>query len=274
MTNALHQFGQYLTALAQYNSTNGSEGGFAVYSNNLEPGIDETPDFKVGCIGNNSGLGIQGWTSNTVNKFYADFMDREFTNSQNPDNLITASKMCPVLLRLHRLKHMLETQQHYEYHLVGFRTDNNGYKCYLGLRPKVLTSKYANITEMTNWFKDNLIDAMSDADRIRTVQNQREVTIELRISVGPDFVPNLNWPDKSKKYSNIITRAAGPGKAIVFKISFHDNDFERLGTHKFGRFSSKQFGDAMAANAQYRRYLELGYFGRAAQKNYDKESEI
>ena len=280
LTDACMQFLYCLKWLA----TPGQRGaqntfGFVIFINETNPDTatddqEETFDFRIGTT---QGLHPRAWTDNTIRKAYSFLSDEEYERVENPSRIRYVKSYFPILLRMHRLKKDEKAQENYDYSFIGYQEEDarNAMKIYMTLRPKDENSEYAGIREMSDWVIDNIISKIPESQMGKMVQNEsREKTVEIRVSVKDnDFKPVLNW--KSKRYSTEYATAAGIGRSAIFKISFHDGEWDRLGIMKRGnRFLSNQMLEVFHANQQYSQDLKNGMFGREAQKNWQDESKF
>ena len=282
LANTLTHMNRLCSVLADTGETGTTTSGFAVFINDTDPELDNTtPDFKIGGRG---GLAPRNWTYKTMNKVYAFLSDTDFdesdTKSVNNSTLHLPSGMNPICLQFHKIKSIPVANEHYYYKLIGYRDrslyEERKLQIFLVLRPRDLNSEYAKITKMCDWVKTFVIDRISDAKGAQVVGSNRSAVVEIRISMGiSDFKPVLDW--KSKKYDNTYTRAvAGSGRWIEYKVSFHDEEFDRFGRPKRGgnRFLSKQMELAFEGNREYEDDMRRGYFGRYAQTHSREESKI
>lgn len=195
----------------------------------------------------------------------------ENTKNKSEEKRLYVEYVSPILARLYILMHL--DNPDYKFWMMGYQNDYNKrtIKTYLFLRPKDLSStQTTKVSHMDAWVNENIIDALTPGDIQRICGQNSKTTIELRFNVGDKFIPQNDTKGKSLDSQRIIK--ASPRTELIFKISYHDDAFNRSGRPNVGN-GYNQSSDAKQGNYRFKEDLEKGLFGRYGKIHAKEETE-
>lgn len=247
-----------------------------MFENDIEPSISKTGDYTI----SRGTLFGDKWVLGLVNMLYLKLCPSgacpetdvdDVKKSDDKKEMLNVRYVSPVLMRCYDLMHL--DDQDYKFWMIGYKNDYkaNTLTVYLFLRPFNTQSSAAKLSKMTDWVNTNIIDQMSPSDIQQMCTGNAKTTIELRLCVGKDFVPENDTKGKSFDTKRIIQ--AGSRTEIVFKVSWHDSGFDRFGHFKMNkRGYGNQGMEAIFASRVFQEDLEKGLYGRYGQNHVKEET--